>query len=275
MDIDPSNVAAAQGWDGPTGDFWTDNADLFDAGVARYRSAFLAAAALEPDARVLDVGCGAGQTSRDAARLAPAGHVTGIDLSARLLDLARRRAEREGLTNITFTHGDAQIADLGTGCHERVISRTGVMFFGDPVAAFANLARSLTPDGRLVAAVWQPYAEQEWVSALRRAVGAGPLDGVGPFSLGDPDRVREVLTAAGFGPPDLPGVREPMCLGPDLATAERMALGIVGGLLDELAGPARDQAMTDLRAVLAAHLGPDGVTFDSAMWIVTAAPAGR
>jgi SAM-dependent methyltransferase len=268
VDIDPSNAAAAQGWDGPTGDFWTDHADLFDAAVARYQPPFLAAAGIGPDALVLDVGCGSGQTTRDAARLAPAGHATGVDLSARMLDLARRRAEQEGLTNVTFTQADAQIADLARV--DRIISRTGAMFFGDPVAAFTNLARSLTPDGRLVLAVWQPYAEQEWIGSLRRAVGADPMGPVGPFSLGDPGRVRDVLAAAGFAPPDLAGVHEPMSFGPDVATAERMALGIVGGLLDELDGPARSRAVAAVRETLHEHLGPDGVSFGSAMWIVTA-----
>ena len=94
--VDPSNAEVAAAWDGPSGDFWADHADAFDAGVAGYMEPFLAAATIAPDAHVLDVGCGIGLTTREAARLATAGSVTGIDLSARMLDLARRRAEREG-----------------------------------------------------------------------------------------------------------------------------------------------------------------------------------
>ncbi|MDN5747173.1 MAG: class I SAM-dependent methyltransferase [Pseudonocardia sp.] len=278
MVVDPSNAGAAQGWDGPTGDFWTDNADLFDAGVARYLQPFLAAAGIEPGTKVLDVGCGVGQTTREAARLASAGGVTGVDLSARMLDLARRRAEREGLHNVRFVQADAQVADLGR--YDRVISRTGVMFFGDPVAAFANLARALRPDGCMVLSVWQPFEENEWLGSFLAAVAVGrdlpppPPDRPGPFSLGDPARVRAVLTAAGFGEPALVGVREPMFFGPDLATAERMALGVVGGLLTDLDGPARAEAGAALRASLEAHLGPEGVTYRSAMWIITARRAG-
>ncbi|MBA3573693.1 MAG: class I SAM-dependent methyltransferase, partial [Pseudonocardiales bacterium] len=171
--VDLSNADAAQGWDGPAGDFWTDNADLFDASVARYLQPFLATAAIGPAAQVLDVGCGIGQTTREAARLAGAGGATGVDLSARMLDLARRRAEQEGLTNVRFEQADAQVADLGVDRYDRVISRTGVMFFGDPVAAFANLARALKPDGRMVLLVWQSFAENEWLDAFLSAVAAG------------------------------------------------------------------------------------------------------
>jgi SAM-dependent methyltransferase len=276
--IHPSNADAAAGWNGPTGDVWADNADMFDAGVARYLQPFLDAAAIEPAAHVLDVGCGNGQTTREAARLAHAGSATGVDLSSRMLDLARHRAEQEGLTNARFVQADAQVADLGVHRYDRVISRTGVMFFGDPVAAFANLARALKPDGRMVLLVWQPFTENEWLASFLRAVSVGrdlpppPPDRPSPFALGDPDRVRTVLTAAGFAEPHLVGLREPMYYGPDVATAESFVLGIVGGALDELDDPSRADAIAALRATLQAHLGPDGVTYRSAMWLVEATP---
>jgi SAM-dependent methyltransferase len=271
-----SNADAATSWDGPTGDFWTDNADTFDAGVAGYLRHFLEAAAIEPAAQVLDVGCGNGQTTREAARLAGDGSVTGIDLSSRMLALARRRAEQEDLTNVRFEQADAQIADLGVDRYDRVISRTGVMFFGDPVAAFANLTRALKPEGRMVLLVWQPFAENEWFREFLGAVSVGrdfpppPPDRPGPFSLGDPGRLRTILTAAGLAEPRIVGAREPMYYGPDVAAAERFVLGIVGGMLDELDEAARAEAVARLRATLQEHLGPDGVTYRSAMWIVTA-----
>lgn len=278
--IDPSNEGAAQGWDGPAGDFWADHADMFDAGVARYLRPFLDACAIAPDAQVLDIGCGNGQTTREAARIAGAGRVTGVDLSPRMLDLARSRAEREGLANVAFVQADAQIADLGTDRYDRVISRTGAMFFGDPVSAFANLARALHPDGRMVLAVWQPFEENEWLGAFLDAVAAGrhlpppPPDAPSPFSLGDPERVRAILGAAGFGDPEIAGIREPMFYGPDVVAAEEMVLGVVGGLLTDLDDAARAGATAALRSDLEAHLGPDGVTYGSAMWIITAARAG-
>lgn len=275
--IHPSNADAAAAWDGPTGDAWVDHADMFDAGVARYLPPFLEAAAITPEAHVLDVGCGNGLTTREAARRATAGSVTGVDLSTRMLDLARRRAADEGLGNVRFLRADAQVADLGEARYDRVISRNGVMFFGDPVAAFTNLARAMRPDGRMVLMVWQSMADNPWFGAFRGAVAVGrdlplpPPDGPGPFSLGDPQRVRTLLTAAGLAEPELTGVREPIYFDPDLATSERYVGSILGGLITELDDAGRAEATAALRAELQEHLGPEGVTYPSAMWIVTAA----
>jgi SAM-dependent methyltransferase len=275
-DVHPSNIDAATAWDGPTGDAWVENADLFDAGVGRYLPAFLEAAAIAPDARVLDVGCGTGLTTREAARRATGGHATGVDLSSRMLDLARRRAADEGLTNVEFVQADVQIADLGEARYDRIISRNGVMFFGDPVAAFSNLARALAPGGRMVLMVWQAMSENPWLTAFRNAVAVGrdlpmpPPGAPGPFSLADPARVRSLLTTAGFAEPRLTGVRERTYVGPDVATAERYVSAIVGTLLTELDDADRATATAALRADLQQHLGPDGVTYPSAVWIVTA-----
>ncbi|QYN37080.1 methyltransferase domain-containing protein [Pseudonocardia sp. DSM 110487] len=272
--IHPSNADAATAWDGPAGDIWADHADQFDAGVARFMQPFLEAAAIERTMHVLDVGCGNGLTTREAARRAAA--VTGVDLSARMLDIARRRAAADGLANVSFVRADVQVADLGQARYDRVISRNGVMFFGDPVAAFANLARALKPEGRMVLLVWQGMVENHWFTAFRSAV-PGPLpppDGPGPFALGDPDRVRTLLTAAGFAEPELRGVREPTYYGPDVATAERYVSTMLGGLLAELDDAGRAEATAALHTTLEEHMGPDGVTYPSAMWIITAVRAG-
>jgi SAM-dependent methyltransferase len=272
--VHPSNADAATAWDGPTGDVWADNADQFDAGVARYLRPFLDATAIEPGMDVLDVGCGNGLTTREAARRAAS--ATGVDLSTRMLDIARRRAAADGLANVSFVQADVQVADLGQARYDRVISRNGVMFFGDPVAAFANLARAMKPAGRMVLLVWQPMTENPWFTSFRSAV-PGPLpppDGPGPFALGDPDRVRTLLTAAGFAEPDLRGVREPTYYGPDVTTAERYVSTMLGGLLAELDDAGRAEAAAALRATLEEHMGPDGVTYPSAMWIITTVRAG-
>ncbi len=112
--------------------------------------------------------------------------------------MARRRAAADGVANVRFEQADAQVADLGVDRYDRVVSRNGVVFFGDPVAAFANPARALRPEGRMVLAVWQPVERQEWFLAFRRAVDVGralplpPTDDPGPFSFPRSKRRRDV-----------------------------------------------------------------------------------
>lgn len=266
--VDPTNIESAKNWDGPSGSSWVTHADQHDRTVARYLGPFFAEIGLEPTHRVLDVGCGNGLTSIEAARRAR--EVTGVDLSSAMLDVARGRAA--GLTNVTFVQADVQIAALDPAGYDRVISRNGTMFFGDPVAAFTNLGRALVPGGRLVMQVWQPYAEQEWLRAFREVAGAGPLpaDGPSPVGLGEPETIRRVLGGAGFAEPRITGHAEPVHIGADLAAAEEMALAVLGGMLGELAPEERAGAVERLRASLADHLGPDGVTYRSAVWFVTA-----
>jgi SAM-dependent methyltransferase len=198
---------------------------------------------------VLDVGCGAGQTTREAARLA--GNVLGVDVSAEMIERARRRAAAEGIDNVTFVVGDATTHPFEPASYDLVISRCGLMFFGDPVAAFANIARTLRPGGRLVALVWQSYARNEWATALRLSPE--------PFSLGDPQATRALLERAGFRGVGFEDVHEPVFFGDDVDAA----LDWTGRFasLDE----------GELRELLAAHATERGVLFDSRAWIVSAA----
>lgn len=203
--VDPSNAEQARAWDGDEGAYWAARAEAFDRSMAGYTDDLLAAAAVRPGDEVLDVGCGAGQVTRAAARSAEPGRATGIDLSGRMLEVARAAAAREGLDTVSFVRGDAQVHPFPTAGYDLVVSRTGTMFFGDPAAAFGNLRRALRPRGRLVLLVWQAADRTEWIGALLTALSAGrpvpvpPPDAPGPFSFGDPDRIRALLTGAGFG----------------------------------------------------------------------------
>jgi SAM-dependent methyltransferase len=276
--VHPSNAAALAAWDGADGDYWVANETTFDASLARYRQPFLEATGIAATDIVLDIGCGNGQSTRDAARLAPSGSALGIDLSTRMLAQARRRAREEGLTNVDFVRGDAQIHPFDRASFDAAISHTGAMFFGDPVAAFRNIAGALRPRRRLTLLVWQRPSDNEWIRDLTDTLAAGrrlppPAPGqAGPFSLADPDRTRGLLTSAGFGAVTIDGVEQPMWFGATADDAYEFVsgLGITRALLEDLDPAARGRALDTLRAGIDAHRSAEGVLYPSAMWLVSA-----
>ncbi|MET0237976.1 MAG: methyltransferase domain-containing protein [Kibdelosporangium sp.] len=274
--VDPSNVNQLTAWDGANGDFWTERADRFDAGVARYQPHLLAAAAIAPTADVLDIGCGSGTTTRDAARAASRGTALGVDLSSRMLELARDRAGRERLTNVRFEQGDAQIHPFADNCFDVAVSRNGAMFFGDPVAAFQNIARAIRPGGRLVLLAWQALADNVWLSTFRRILAAGrdlpapPPTAPSPFALSDPARVRSLLSPAGFDDIQVRGLSELHYFGQDADDAFDFVSDNFGSIAQDLDPAARTAALAELRADLADHETPDGVLYESAAWLIKA-----
>ena len=197
---------------------WERRADGIDAFSDTYGRAAIDALVLQPGERVLDIGCGPGTSVIAlAGRVGPDGEVVGVDISPAMVEAAARRAAAGGVTNARFVAADAQSEALGSD-FDAAYSRFGVMFFSDPVAAFANIGRSLRPDGRLACAVWAPLAENPWMFVPTMTAAAvlnaeltipGP-DEPGPFSLAEPDRVTAILTDAGFtdvGITPVPGAR--------------------------------------------------------------------
>ncbi|MCP2167816.1 class I SAM-dependent methyltransferase [Goodfellowiella coeruleoviolacea] len=273
--IDPSNQEQLRAWDGDQGAYWAARADRFNEGVASYHDEFFAAAAIEPTARVLDIGCGSGQTTRDAARRAKKGWALGVDLSTRMIELARRLAAREQLANVTFEQVDAQVHAFPEECFDVAISRHGAMFFGDAPAAFANIARALRRGGRLVLLTWQPSDRNEWTTAFRTAFAAGrelPARPAtpNPASLSDPDQVRELLTSAGLTDVRLADLRAPMYFGRDVDDATEFISGQFGWMLNDLDADTRARALDNLRASMADHLTEHGVRYGSAAWLIQA-----
>ena len=130
---------------------------------------------VQPDDHVLDIGCGSGQTTREAARLARAGSALGVDISASAIERARELAQAQGVRNVTFERADAQVHPFPQERFDLAISRFGTMFFADPVAAFGNVGRALRPAGRLVMMVWQDRERNEWDVAIRQSL-AGPAE---------------------------------------------------------------------------------------------------
>jgi SAM-dependent methyltransferase len=279
LPVHPSNAEQLRAWDGDEGAYWADHADDFDRSVAAYHEALLAAAAITDTDRVLDIGCGTGQTTRDAARAAAEGSALGVDLSARMLEHARRRAADEGVTNASFQQVDAQVHPFPSEAFDIAISRTGAMFFGDLTAAFTNIGRAMVPRGRLVLVVWQGSSANEWIREISGALAAGrdrpapPADAPGPFSLSDPARVRTILTGAGFTDVELEATTAGMWFGPDTDHAHRFVLGLMGWMLDGLDDRGRAGAVDALRATMAAHETGEGVVFGSAAWTIRATRA--
>ena len=274
--VDPGNTQQLDAWNGTEGAYWAAHAEYFDRAIAGHDAPFQAAAAIEPTDRVLDVGCGSGQNTRDAARAAWSGSVLGVDLSAAMLDHARRVAEADGLANVSFVQADAQIHPFEPATFDVAVCRTAAMFFADPVAALANIGRALRPGiGRLVLLTWQALEGNEWLEAIAGAFAAGrepriPPPGVGPFSLSEPDRIRDVLDEAGYRDAQVVGNVAPIWFGADAADAYEFILGLNGWMLDGLDDAGRAVAHEALRATTAAHCTADGVTYASATWITTA-----
>ena len=185
----------------------------YDAELQRHNEVLRRAWGIHPRHHVLDVGCGTGQTTRSAARSAEAGSATGVDISAPMIERARELAKAEGLRNVAFVQADASVHPFPSEEFDVVISRFGTMFFADPVAAFANLARSLRHSGRLMMMVWQEAERNEWDVSIRRALAidvampAASAAAPDPFSLADPNTIEQILDASGLA--DI--TRSPTC----------------------------------------------------------------
>jgi SAM-dependent methyltransferase len=274
-----NNRDSADAWDGDEGDYWSENADRYERIVGNLRTRLLERAAITDGERVLDIGCGAGRTTREAAAATPTGGALGIDLSGQMLARAAERAAEAGILNARFVQGDAQVQHFDE-VFDVAISQFGSMFFGDPVTAFANIRSALTPSGRCVLLSWQEMARTEWALVLRRALAAGrPLPdtapaGPGPYAHADPDVVRRILTDAGFVDVAIDGVQESSWFGVDADDAFGFVRGmsVTRSMLADLDDQAVTRALADVRTSLVAHETADGVHFDSAAWLITARP---
>lgn len=179
------------------------------------------------------------------------------------------------MANATFEQADAQIHPFEPGAYDVAISRTAAMFFGDHVAAFTNIGHALRTGGRLALVTWQPLPGNEWIREISGALAAGrdlpaPPPDAGPFSLSDPDRVRALLTAAGFADVELDATSAGMWFGNDADDAHRFVLGLMGWMLEGLDDPDRARAVEALHDTMTAHETPDGVLFESAAWTIQA-----
>ncbi len=219
-------------WNGIMGRQWADRQREIDSSIAPFGDAALQAAAPLPGERVIDIGCGCGDTSIALAqKVGAAGAVLGVDISAPMLEVARTRASSLRLPHLEFREADASAADFPAR-NDLLYSRFGVMFFAQPVQALAHLRRSLRPGGRLVFVCWRAPRENPWTMAplvaARKAMNftAKPADPTqpGPFAFADEARLRGILADAGFENTRLQRFGTTIFLG---ATAREAAQGAV------------------------------------------------
>jgi SAM-dependent methyltransferase len=273
LQVDPRNAGQLRDWDGEHGAYWAEHAATYDASYARYQPALLEAIAARPGERLLDVGCGSGQLAIDVVGTMPGATAVGVDLSSAQLDVARERA---GDLPVEFVQADAQVYDFGEAAYDVVASRTGTMFFADPGAAFANLARAARPGGRLVIFVWRDIAANEWLREFMGAIGRvlpmepPPADAPGPFAQSDPERVRDLLERAGWTDVSFTAHDESMWFGPDAEAATAFMVGQMAWLFAKMDDEGKRQAEANLHDVMAAHTGADGVRLRSGAWVVIA-----
>jgi SAM-dependent methyltransferase len=250
--------------------------DLYDAELRAHHEHLRAAYGISPGDEVLDIGCGTGLTTREAARAAAPGRVVGVDVSERALDRARQITVAERLDNVRYVLGDAQVHRFGPASFDVAISRFGTMFFSDPRSAFANIAAALRSEARLVMLVWQRRQDNVWALAIDAALGDAaqpPPPGGDPFSLGEAEATARILEGAGFAGVRFEDVHEPVHYGPN----PDAALAFVRGFRDTSAALAslsdREAARTveRLRETLAAHHTDEhGVVLDSRSWLISA-----
>lgn len=269
-----ANAQQAIYWNEGAGPTWAELQAPLDRQLQPLGRRAMAELDLGPGKRVLDVGCGAGETT--LALSSTGVEALGVDISHTLLDVARRRSA--GLSGVAFLEADAQTFAFEPASFDAVFSRFGVMFFADPAAAFANIRKAMKPGAKLSFVCWRTPAENPIMSLPMQAAlahvdapPAPPEPGApGPFAFADPARVNAILADAGFSGVSLTPHDEPIGPG-DLETTLGLALrvGPLGALLRENPEK-RDAVIAAVRAALAPHDGPDGVKLGSATWVVTA-----
>jgi SAM-dependent methyltransferase len=283
------NEEATEAWSGVLFDRFVKYRGLIVAGLRGFGDAAMNMYPPQPGDRVLDIGCGFGDTTQQLAAIAgPTGNAVGVDVSEPFIEASIAEAQEASVQNVDFLAGDVQVMDLG-GPYDYVFSRMGVMFFANPVQALRNIRESLRPEGRFVASVWRRKLDNPWVHRAEQVVeqyleepedSDEPTCGPGPFSMANSDTVSEQLQIAGFENPTFTRCDLAMKLGDDLehAVEFNMALGPAAEvirLVGDEAERIRPTLEREIGEVLADYQGPNGISGPASIWIVSATvPAG-
>lgn len=286
--VAPMNEEAVAAWSGVLFDRWVAFREVVTTQIAPFSEEALRAHPPDAGARVLDIGCGLGDTTlRIAELVGPTGEATGIDAGDRFVEFARTEAAEKDVANVSYAVGDAQVADLGEG-FDYAFSRFGTMFFAAPVVAMHNVRESLRPGGRLCMVVWRRKLDNDWLHRGELVVKRylekpeetdEPTCGPGPFSMANADTTSEILLHAGFEDVTLRRHDIGYRMGNDLDEAISLltAIGPAGELI-RLAGDDATRVRPEIEAALAESYGdmvkPDGVFAPASVWIVGARAPG-
>ena len=283
-----ANAEAIAAWDGPLYDRFVRFREIVTTGLGAHGEAALELVPPRTGQRVLDVGCGFGDTTQRIAELVgPTGEAMGVDAAARFIETARAEAAEAGVANARFEVADVQTTSFDER-FDLAFSRMGTMFFANPVPAMRNVRQALVPGGRLVMVVWRRRIDNEWLYRAQEIVEGivprpdeyeEPTCGPGPFSMADADTTSAILLGAGFADISLRRCDIPIVIGRDLDEAVDlvMAMGPAGEILrlaGDRAAHLHGQVDAALREGLAEFAGPDGVRAPASTWIVTAVAAG-
>ena len=286
--IAAANEEAVEAWSGVLFDRWARYRDVLAVSIREFSDVAFDLCRPQPGERVLDVGCGLGETTRSLAELVgPTGEVVGIDAGERFVETATAEAAEAGAGNVSYLTGDVQVADMGTG-FDLAFSRFGTMFFANPVAALRNVRSSLRPGGRLCMVVWRSKLANEWLyrgelvveKYLERPEETDePTCGPGPFSMANADTTSDIVTAAGFTDVSLRRCDISYLMGRDMDQAMEvvMAIGPAGELIrlaKDDAEKIRPQLERELREAYADLEREDGVWAEASTWIVTGVNPG-
>ncbi|MDH3737567.1 MAG: methyltransferase domain-containing protein [Alphaproteobacteria bacterium] len=280
LNADGPNAKQIDFWNGPAGDSWTDLMDSQDRMLGPLGEAAMAATDISSGQRVVDIGCGCGTTTLELARrVGPSGHVLGVDVSTPMLERARQRAADVDNHSIDLQNSDAAAHNFTPQSFDRIYSRFGVMFFTDPVAAFSNMRTALKRGGKLAFVCWRPLDLNPWMANtisvatqyLDRLDPPGP-DEPGPFAFRDPDRVRGILSDAGFTGIEMTPHDHALAVEADIESSvnKLIQLGPMAQPIAQSTAEIQDQIKADLTASTQPYLTETGVKIDSASWIVRA-----
>jgi SAM-dependent methyltransferase len=268
-------------WNGAVGQRWVAMQREIDRIVVPFGDAALKVAAPQPGERVIDIGCGCGDTSIEIARIVGnAGEVLGVDVSTPMLDVARSRIALVDRAHLVFREADASEAELPANV-DLLFSRFGVMFFSQPTQALSHLRRSLRVGGRCVFVCWRAPRDNAWamvpLSAARAALGvtSAPADpnAPGPFAFADEQRLRAILSGAGFSAVDLQRFDATLSLGatPRSAAEAAVQIGAVSRFVREVGVEHLPVIVEAVERALGKFAASDGqVSLNGSAWIVSA-----